>query len=63
MAKRKESDQLTFRNHKGEEKKITKEEFRNAARYASDHHSHEVGKSHRPESNTPSDRQFHLVRD
>jgi hypothetical protein len=28
----KESDILTFRNHKGEEKKITRQEFRNAAR-------------------------------
>ena len=28
----KESDILTFRNHKGEEKKISRQEFRNAAR-------------------------------
>jgi hypothetical protein len=28
----KETDILTFRNHKGEEKTITRQEFRNAAR-------------------------------
>lgn len=28
----KETDVLTFRNYKGEEKKITRQEFRNAAR-------------------------------
>jgi hypothetical protein len=56
-------DRLTFRNHKGEEFKITREQFRNSARHASDNYSHEVGKSHRPEPHTPIERQFHLVRD
>lgn len=59
---RSESDILTFRNHKGEEKKITRGEFRNAAMYASEHYSHDVGKSHRPEDNTKKDLQFNLVR-
>ena len=58
----KESDSLTFRNHKGEEKVITRQEFRNAARYASDHYSHDPSKQHRPQESTPLDRQFHLVR-
>lgn len=54
---------LVFRNHKGEEKVITRQEFRNAARYASDHYSHHPDKQHRPESTTSLDRQFHLVRE
>jgi hypothetical protein len=58
---KKESDVLTFKNFKGEEKKMTRGEFRNAARYASENYSHEVGKTHRPESTTPKDRQFNLV--
>ena len=32
MVERDLSDRLTFRNHKGEEKTITRQEFRNAAR-------------------------------
>ena len=54
-------DELVFRNHKGEEKVITRQEFRNAARYAADTQSHHVDKSHRPSEKTPRDRQFHLV--
>lgn len=56
-------NRLTFRNNKGEEVKITREEFRNAARHASDNYSHEKGKSHRPEPETKKDIQFHLVRE
>ena len=56
-------DELTFRNNKGEEKTITREQFYNAARYASDHYSHNPEKSHRPEPETRKDLQFHLVRD
>lgn len=63
MKEKKESDVLTFRNPKGEEKKMTRGEFRNAARYASENYSHEVGKTHRPESTTPKDHQFQLVRE
>lgn len=58
----KESDILIFRNHKGEEKKVSRQEFRNAARHASDNYSHNPSKSHRPNENTPKDRQFELVR-
>jgi hypothetical protein len=58
---KKETDILTFKNHKGEEKKMTRGEFRNAARYASEHYSHNPDKSHRPENTTPKDRQFQLV--
>ena len=61
MKEKKDTDILTFKNHKGEEKKMTRQEFRNAARYASDHYSHELGKSHRPEHDTSKDRQFHLI--
>lgn len=61
MTEKKESDVLTFKNYKGEEKKMTRGEFRNAARYAADHYSHEQGKSHRPDHTTPPDRQFNLV--
>jgi len=60
---KKDTDTLTFRNHKGEEKKITRGEFRNAARYAADHYSHDPSKSHRPEPETKKDIQFHLVRE
>lgn len=63
MREMKETDILTFKNYKGEEKKMTRGEFRNAARYAADHYSHEQGKSHRPEPNTPRDRQFQLIQD
>lgn len=56
-----ESDILTFKNHKNEEYKITRGEFRNAARYAADHYSHNPAKSHRPDVDTPKDRQFQLV--
>lgn len=63
MRQKTESDILTFKNHKGEEKKMTRGEFRNAARYASENYSHEVGKTHRPEFDTPKDRQFQLVRE
>lgn len=59
----KETEILTFRNHKGEEKKITRGEFRNAARHASDNYSHHPDKQHRPTESTPIDRQFHLVRE
>ena len=36
MTERRETDKLTFRNHKGEEKTITRQEFRNAARWQQD---------------------------
>lgn len=54
-------DELVFRNHKGEEKIITRQEFRNAARHAAEHYSHNPEQSHRPSEKTPLDRQFHRV--
>lgn len=60
----KESDILTFKNYKGEEKTITRQEFRNAARGQQDI-------DHRPKEElrdfnfsqkaTPEDRKFHLT--
>jgi hypothetical protein len=58
--KRQETDTIVLRNHKGEEKTMTRGEYHNAARHASDHYSHDPSKSHRPESTTPQDRQFHI---
>jgi len=60
MVKRQESDIITLRNLKGEEKTLTRGEYHNAARHASDHYSHEVGKSHRPDWNTPKEQQFNI---
>lgn len=57
---KKETDIITLRNQKGEEKTITRGEYHNAARSASDNYSHDVRKSHRPDHNTPIDRQFHI---
>ncbi len=58
------NDVLTFRNHKGEEKKITREEFRNASRGQQDI-------DHRPkeelrdfnyyQKGTSEDRKFNLT--
>jgi hypothetical protein len=58
--KKQETDIIVLKNHKGEEKTLTRGEYHNAARYASDHYSHEISKSHRPDWNTPKDKQFHI---
>jgi hypothetical protein len=60
LIKKQETDTITLRNHKGEEKTMTRGEYHNAARHASDNYSHEVSKNHRPDANTPQDRQFHI---
>jgi hypothetical protein len=56
---KKDTDTLVFRDSHGNEKKVTRSDFNNAARYAADHASHEVGKSHRPETTSSSD--LHIV--
>ena len=48
MEEKRENDRLTFRNHKGEEKTISRQEFRNAARSASRDAERDHRVDHRP---------------
>lgn len=68
---RRESDTLTFRNHKGEEKTMNRQEFRNAARGQQNiDHRPTMVDTHIPNLNsgldyvqkaTPKDRMFELT--
>jgi hypothetical protein len=71
MVERNLNDKLTFRNHKGEEKTVTREEFRNAAR-GQQHIDHRPTMVDTPVPNlttgldyveraTPKDRMFQLT--
>lgn len=55
-----ETDTIVLRNHRGEEKTLTRGEYHNAARHASENYSHNPEKSHRPSESTPKDKQFHI---
>lgn len=65
MQDRQLSDKLTFRNHKGEEKTITREEFRNAAR-GQQHIDHrpkeEIRDYNYHQAATPESMKFDLVK-